>query len=242
LDRLLYAEETSIGRLKVELAAERIHRVRTASRVEVSAVPSSVVEPDGYRAALDCDVLFSCVDRPRARHILNHLAYSHLIPVIDGGIAVRFKAGKFSGVDWQLQTVGPSRPCLACLGAYNIDDVSVEESGMLDEPSYLNGLPSDHRFKRNENVFPFSANLASLEVLQFVALATSLAHMPDIGIQRYRYIPGTIETWAATCADACEVIKLAGQGDRYYCLAGQDVGAERTRAHRIGSGYAIRGY
>src|SRR5256885_11651150 len=44
-----------------------------------------------------------------------------------------------------------------------------------------------HRFKRNENVFPFSANLGSLEVLQLVALVTGAAGVTDFGIQRFRY-------------------------------------------------------
>src|SRR6266568_2421005 len=165
LDRLVTATEADIGRLKVEVARARILAVATAKSVDVRAVPYSLVEEDGYRAALDCDVLFSCVDRPRGRHVLNHMAYGHLIPVIDGGIAVRFKQGRFSGADWQLQTVAPGRPCLECLETYDQGDVSTEAAGVLDDPSYLKGLPSDHRFKRNENVFPFSANLASLEVL-----------------------------------------------------------------------------
>jgi molybdopterin-synthase adenylyltransferase len=231
LDRILFADESQIGQLKVSLAADRMRAIGTASSVDVRAVPYSLAEEGGYQAALDCDVLFSCVDRPRARHILNHLAYAHLIPVIDGGIEVRFKRGKFSGVDWQLQTVAPGRPCLECLGSYDSNDVSTEEAGMLDDPSYLNGLPKDHRYKRNENVFPFSANLASLEVLQFVALATGIANMPNIGIQRYRYIPGVLESRTdVTCKDSCEMARLVGQGDRLFKLWGRDIGAERARA------------
>jgi molybdopterin/thiamine biosynthesis adenylyltransferase len=232
LDRLLFADESSIGTLKVETAADRLRAIATAGATEIIPIAHSVVEEPGYRAALDCDVLFSCVDRPRARHVLNHFAYAHLIPVVDGGIAVRFKQQRFSGVDWQLQTAGPGRPCLACLGAYNLDDVSVEESGMLDDPSYLTGLPDEHRYKRNENVFPFSANLASLEVLQFIALATGIAGMPDIGVQRYRYVPGIVEAWSTECTNDCTVKDLVAQGDRFFTLAGMDVGAERTRALR----------
>ncbi|HVZ32044.1 MAG TPA: ThiF family adenylyltransferase, partial [Polyangiaceae bacterium] len=236
LDRLLFADETTVGALKVSVAAERLRAIATAATTEIVPIPHSVVEEDGYRAALDCDVLFSCVDRPRARHVLNHFAYAHLIPVVDGGIAVRFKNGQFSGVDWQVQTAAPSRPCLACLGAYGLDDVSVEESGMLDDPSYLTGLPAEHRFKRNENVFPFSANLASLELLQFVALATGIAGMPNVGVQRYRYVPGLVEAWDAKCGDSCAVQNLIAQGDRHFTLAGTDIGAQRTRASQhVGS-------
>jgi molybdopterin/thiamine biosynthesis adenylyltransferase len=230
LDRLVTATEADVGRLKVEVARERIEAIATAEAVDVRAIPFSVVERDGYRAALDCDVLFCCVDRPRARHVLNHFAYGHLIPVIDGGIAVRFKQRRFSGVDWQLQTVGPGRPCLECLGTYDQADVSTEAAGMLDDPSYLKALPGDHRFKRNENVFPFSANLGSLEVLQLVALVTGAAGVTDFGIQRFRYIPGILEQLPTPrCHPWCDRAELAGQGDRHFNLIGRDLAAERTR-------------
>jgi len=193
-------------------------------------VPFSVAEEQGYRAALDCDVLFSCVDRPRARSILNHLAYAHLIPVVDGGIEVRFRDGHFAGADWQLQTAGPSRPCLQCLGAFDPADASAERDGRLDDPSYLAGLPADHRFKRNENVFPFSANLGSLEVLQLVALTTGIANQPNVGVQRYRYVPGvvTAET-SPRCREGCESVVLTSQGDRHFTLWDRDLAAEEAR-------------
>ncbi len=137
LDRLVTATKKDIGRLKVDVTEERMLASSTAANIEIRKVPYSVVEEPGYRAALDCDVIFSCVDRPRARKILNHLAYAHLIPVVDGGIAVRFKNNEFNGVDWQLQTVGPSRPCLECIGQFNSDDAWTEEAGFFEDPSVL---------------------------------------------------------------------------------------------------------
>jgi molybdopterin/thiamine biosynthesis adenylyltransferase len=230
LDRLLGASERDLGKLKIEVAERQIRVSASANRLEIRTVPYSLAEEQGYRAALDCDVIFSCVDRPRARHVLNHMAYGHLIPVIDGGIAVRFKNEEFSGVDWQLQTVAPGRPCLECLGTYTPTDVALEVAGLLDDPSYMNGLPNDHRLKNNENVFPFSANLASLEVLQFVALATGAGGINDFGVQRYRYFPGVVEAdEERRCKEWCDCPELEGQGDKHFQLYGRDLGAEAAR-------------
>jgi molybdopterin/thiamine biosynthesis adenylyltransferase len=240
LDRLVIATEADVGSLKVDVARRRVQLVATADGVEVCAVPFSVAEEAGYRAALDCDVIFSCVDRPRARRILNHFAYAHLIPVIDGGIAVRFKQNRFSGVDWQVQTVGPGRACLECLGCYTPDDVSTEESGKLDDPEYLRGLAiTDHR-KHNENVFPFAANLASLELLQLIALATGIGGVTDFGVQRYRYIPGFVEQLTQRdCSPGCMQAELVARGDRDFCLAGRDLAAERERSGRTPTGHGV---
>lgn len=230
LDRLVIGTAHDIGRLKVDVANDRIQTVRTAEHVNVRCAPYSVAEEEGYRAALDCDVIFSCVDRPRARHILNHFAYAHLIPVIDGGIAARFRNGEFRGVDWQVQTVGPERTCLECLGTYETADVSTEEAGKLDDPTYLMGLPAEHRFKRNENVFPFSMNVASLEVLQLVALITGAAGMHDFGVQRYRYVPGILEQLPVqSCRVGCDFADNVAVGDKYFELHGRDFAAERSR-------------
>ncbi|MFH2064748.1 MAG: ThiF family adenylyltransferase [Pseudomonadota bacterium] len=235
LDRLLGATTEDIGMLKVAMVDRQIKRSTTATNVDVNTVPFSLAEKEGYKAALDCDVLFSCVDRPRARHILNHFAYAHLIPVIDGGIDVRFnKKREFTGVDWQLQTVAPGRPCLKCIGAYDINDVSLEENGLLEDPSYMKNLPDNHHLKRNENVFPFSANLASLETVQFVALVIGAGGISDFGIQRYRYWPGTIDVdIEKRCSAECDCEKFVGQGDRYFSLIGRDLNAESARKRQL---------
>ncbi len=230
LDRLVTASGSDIGQLKVDVARGRMEAVATSGALRVRTVPHSLVDGAGYRSALDCDVLFSCVDRPRARHILNHFAYAHLIPVIDGGISVRFGNAAFRGVDWQVQTAAPERTCLECLGTYQPADVSTEAAGKLDDPSYLSGLPTDHRFKRNENVFPFSMNLASLEILHLVALVTGAAGISDFGVQRYRYVPGIMEHVPTSgCKPGCEVAAGIAIGDRYFTLSGTDAATSRLR-------------
>lgn len=230
LDRTLSATKNDIGRLKVSVIEDLIKKSHTASRIMLNTIPYSIAEKEGYLAALDCDALFSCVDRPRARRILNHLAFAHLIPVIDGGIQVRFKEQQFTGVDWQLQTASPDRPCLECLGAYNNADVATEIEGKLDDPSYIEGLPIAHRLRHNENVIAFSTNLASLEILQLIALVTGIAGVDDFGIQRYRYNPGIVEQDVArTCRDECVHLSLTAQGDKDFDLYGSCKVAEKTR-------------
>jgi molybdopterin/thiamine biosynthesis adenylyltransferase len=236
LDRLDEATVRDIGRQKVAVARRMIRRHGTAERVHVRSVAASVVEKTGYRAALDCDVIFSCVDRPRARATLNHIAYAHLIPVVDGGIDVRFRDSVCTGADWQVQTVGPGRVCLDCTGAFNPADVGAEMEGALDDPEYLRGLSADHRFKRNENVFPFSANLASLEVLQFIALATGVAGLDDVGVQRFRLVPGLMSAKTRACVPGCLYAILLATADRHASVIGRDNAAERSRVRRRMSG------
>jgi molybdopterin/thiamine biosynthesis adenylyltransferase len=233
LDRLLGATRRDLGKRKVDVAARQVRRAATAARGVIRRVPHAITEEAGYRAALDCDVIFSCVDRPWPRQVLNHLAYAHLIPVIDGGIQVRFRRGRFTGADWQVQTVGPGRRCLECLQAFDAGDAATEREGKLDDPSYLAGLPADHRFKRNESVFPFSANLAAMEVMQFVALATGTRGI-ELGVQRYRTMPGIMEQLGNQhCESACDSKSLVARGDRDFVLYGHDhsAAAARERQH-----------
>lgn len=237
LDRIDYATQAHLGQLKVDAAKQRCLEVGTASKLDITCIPYSVAEPIGYSSALDCDIIFCCVDRPRPRSILNHFAYAHLIPVIDGGIRVRFRGGDFSGVDWQLQTAGPGRACLECIGTFNWDDVATEIEGKLDDPSYLSGLPETHKFRRNENVYVFSQNLASLEVLQFIALTTGIAGIEDFGVQRFRYNPGIVESnTQRSCHPSCMSSSHIASGDSHFCLEGVDYGAEYARKRQIAAG------
>ena len=217
LDRLLHATKCDYldANLKVSVAAKALKRNATAKDFTVVEVPYSVTEEEGFRRALDCDILFSCVDRPWGRYVLNLIAYAHLIPVIDGGIAVTSKKdGRLLGADWQAHIAMPSRRCLACLEQYDPAYIQVEREGRLDDPSYIRNLPPEHSLRRNENVFPFSLNLASLEVLQMLSLVVAPLGISDVGKQDFHFVLGTMDNRpSGVCEDYCRFPSIIATGD-----------------------------
>lgn len=219
-DRTTGAGADDIGRAKVDVAADHALRCATSSRLRVDRVCDSVVQEYGYAAALNCDLLFSCVDRPWARRVMNHIAYAHLIPVVDGGILVSLKGDRMTGADWHCHTAGPERRCLECGRAYDPSTVDLDRQGLLDDPSYMAQLDPSSPLVVNENVFAFSMNLASLEVMQMLALVLGPIH--DLGDQNYHYASGTLDVTPGICCDeSCLYPSIVATGDTRHRPTGK---------------------
>ena len=205
------AADVAAGLLKVQVAARSTSRSATAPSVDLRVVHHSVLDPEGLSAALDCDVLMCCVDRPWPRHLLNTMAYSHLIPVIDGGILAKVRPdGTPQHVAWRIHTVAPGIACMVCLGALRRSDVALDMEGKLDDPDYVQGLSEEDKaaFSRR-NVFPFSMSVAAHEVLQLVGLVTGLPRIGGTGAQTYDCYPGTMRVrQGVVCETDCEFAEL----------------------------------
>ena len=214
LDRLLYGTVKDIGRLKVELASEAILRNATAERIRVNALPTSVHNSEAYKAALDCDIIFSCVDRPLPRDVLNYIAQAHMIPVIDGGVSVetdRSKDRLFSA-HWRAHLVTPYHQCLQCNGQYNSSDVIMELDGSIDDPSYISNLPESER-DTNQNVFPFSMSVAGMEVNLMIRYILSSDWWPLVQQQDYQFVTANMRTVNEACNPYCSFREIRAQGD-----------------------------
>jgi molybdopterin/thiamine biosynthesis adenylyltransferase len=240
LDRLLHATavDALLCRAKVNTLARALRKNATADGFQVDEVEKSVGEEGGFRAALDCDVLFSCVDRPWGRSVLNFIAYAHLIPVIDGGIQVEAnRRGGLRRADWKAHIASPERQCLECLGQYDPGLVSAEREGYFDDPKYIAGLPFNHPIRQNENVFAFSLSAASFQVLQMLMMVVAPLGIANAGEQMYHFVPGLFdEPGFHQCKENCLYPTFVAKGDRTgLVVTGRHVRAEQARASRKAS-------
>ncbi|MYB34847.1 MAG: ThiF family adenylyltransferase [Gammaproteobacteria bacterium] len=217
LDRLLYASQEDIGCLKVDLVSRHAKRSATATKFKIITYSSPIQNEQTLAAALDCDILFSAVDLPLPKDLLNHIAFAHCIPVVSGGIFIDNKPnGTLGQAAWGVTTVGPMFRCLRCDGQYTSSDVVLEVDGSLDKPAYIRHLAETGQIPRNQNVFPFSANLATSMVIEMIRLVIADTWWPDrAGRQHYSMIPNRLDVKSLKCNEHCSVKEKAVLGDDF---------------------------
>lgn len=206
LDRLLHAtvEDATASRPKVDVLRSALLKSSTAAEPAIRALQLSIVEPEGLADALDMDVLFCCVDRPWGRQVANYLSDVHLIPVVDGGVNVDLTPTRMRGAEWRAHIATADRCCLECLGQFDPADVSLERSGLLDDPAYIKGLISPSTvLPSGENVFAFGAAAAAAEVLQFLASFVQPAGVEGVDPQIFHFANGKVDLDTRECADGC---------------------------------------
>ena len=214
LDRLLHADRSRVGELKVSRARTEALRNSTARNVQILAIPAGVQHDIAYLEALDCDLIVSCVDRPVARDVLNYVATSHLIPVIEGGVAVEVQpdTGDFESARWRSHLVAPGHACIRCTGQYTSSEVLQELDGSLDDPSYIANLPAELR-PRNQNVFPFSLGSASMQVNLMVRYLIADDWWQAASRQEYRFIAARAYASTTECQPHCSFRDRVARGD-----------------------------
>ncbi len=150
------------------------------------------------------------------------------------GIRVFASPRGLRGAHWRAHIVGPGRRCLECLEQNDPGLVQTEREGRLDDPTYIEGLPDDHILKSNENIFPFSMNVASLEILKFIRMVVAPLGIADVGGDDYQYVIGRHARDVANCRPGCWFAdRYAAQGDDVgFTVTGEHEAAQLARAAR----------
>jgi len=215
-----------VGLRKVLVSAREAKRAATASAFKFLPLVASIVEEDGARAARDFDVLFSCADSHWSRQVLNAISYAHLIPVIDGGTAIRSAAGAFQTASFRTQVTGPGRGCLECGRGFDPAAIGEEMAGIV-APHYA---PDDPRLVGEPSVIALNSALASFEVMRFMELVLRIADERELPAQRFDYRGGDVQLEPVECRSTCVWAKTTGLGDGAVLPLGVDPRFERARA------------
>jgi hypothetical protein len=226
---------------KVEIYGRIAKQSATAPDFRVFTRRASVCEEDGLKPLLDCDLIIGAADDAFARQVLDHAAYAHLIPVVDGGttlvpdaISNLLVAGKS-----QAAAAGPAHPCLECQGVYTQEEATVaRESATWGNYIDLPGN-ADKEIRKELRAPAIICNnglVASVIGLRVLAIALGIAPKTIRGTQRFYVEEGKL-AWAATkdCKPDCLKPLWVGLGDSHHIPVGTDLGWREMRAAEAGA-------
>ena len=198
-------------------------------------VDGSVVNDRSERAALpdilDCDLVLNAADNAWPRHVLDEAAFTHLIPMVNGGSNLKIaKDGGFrNDARCEITPTEPSHQCWECHELYTETEVGAEEAGGgLDE-----GYVDDPHREPPDIVDDDEPAEAVMETNQIVAgkmvvrlKAFMLGVARETGLQRYRPREGIIEWEDFGCDADCSRIDRTAAGDTVYIRSGRDPNIE----------------
>ena len=211
LDRLVYADRFSVGLRKVDLAAAHVRRISTASQPVVRAIPLSIRNERAYCIAADADLIISCVDNAEARDVVNHIAYSNCLPLIDGGVDIDSPAGHLRSARWRVHLAGPDMRCLRCRNQYSSSEAADERQGLRRQGRYINQNDSSSP-EPGQNTFAFCNLVAAEEIRIFLryVVGESWWHEDDptsgLWSFEHRFVDADTEPFEhpSACVSSCE--------------------------------------
>jgi molybdopterin/thiamine biosynthesis adenylyltransferase len=246
LDRMIGAtrSDARLGRAKVDVAARLLRAQATAANADIRKHELSICTPEGLAVALGYDVIFSCVDRPWARAVMNEIAYSDLIPVIDGGINIESLAdGKMRSATARAHTLVPGLPCLVCSRQIKPERVALDRDGLLDDEDYIreSGI---HPGTTGQNVATLSATVSAMLLAQFVSLIAAPGGKGVSGPVCFHFRHHILEPLKVVKNETCRWERHPGEGESRLSLvkdhpkAREQIAARAIRrgtlAYRIG--------
>lgn len=156
--------------------AQRLARDIQGAEADLQALAQPLTDEAGALKLASCDLVFSCVDRLLPRALLNTLAYTANVPIVDMGSAFRVDAtGRIVSQGGKVAIVGPGRTCLWCWGDLDPDRIRAEtlppgERRNLAAEGYIEGADAPQ-----PAVIAFNAEIAAVAVVEAMRMVTGFA-------------------------------------------------------------------
>lgn len=222
LNRILNTIKTDAdGQLpKVTVFSNRANQYR----VEPYVIPvdANVFSRQGVLAAAEADVLFSCVDKLRARSVADLLAQAFLLPLFDVGVAIstrRTVNGDLAvdEVTGRIDYVQPDGSSLFDRGVYSAATLQAESLFEADHEAhadqvrrgYIDDVP-----EQAPAVITLNMRAASACVMEFIARAYPFRQESSSRYVRTRFmLAENIEEFSAEEAFTARASPLIARGD-----------------------------
>lgn len=204
VSRIVGARPKDVGEHKVKVAARYSADIGLTRHIECV---TQYCSPTHEALFASCDIIVSCVDRLTPRALLNRLAYRHLIPVVDLGVAFRVDtSGRIVADAGRVVVVGPGRPCLACWGHLNPhqlreEALSEEDRDRAAAAGYLEGA-----HEAQPSVIAFNTSVAGAGVIEVMRLATGFAGAESPPLRTaFSFAEGTVRRNTLASTGGCSI-------------------------------------
>jgi molybdopterin/thiamine biosynthesis adenylyltransferase len=220
--------------LKIEVGERLARDGATAPAFSVTTIRGSIVEQGTVENLLDCDLILNAADSPWARQLLDHLAFAHLIPAINGGTELRGDPMTLMLVaaKSEVAVAGPGHPCFECADVYSVREASKarEHPAVRGERAYVKVGDNVPDAVRSPSMISTNALVAGLMQLRLQALALGTTPAAAVGTQRYHLLEGTADVALhVACKSTCERTRTTALGDLHDLPIGVDRDFEVAR-------------
>jgi molybdopterin/thiamine biosynthesis adenylyltransferase len=196
LNRVVGANQESVGRTKVDVAAEMIRHIN--QRAEVSRQAISVRAARAQEPLRQADCIFICTDSHSSRAFLSEFAYQYLIPAFDIGVSINAREGKVEAVTGRTQMLAPGLACLWCSNA--IDAGKIREELMSAEDRAADPYFNEGGIKQPA-VISINSAMVSMAVSMFLGAFTAIPI--SARWQSYDALTGKVRLLASRSDPAC---------------------------------------
>ena len=238
MNRLMGAKSSDVGKPKVKYVKRIAREAATSKKFVVVVFRGSAAEKEGLDILLDCDLIMNAADSAFARQVLDHIAYSYEIPVIDGGtILIPHDSVEKTRGKSQVSVAGPGFPCLECSGVYTQEEATLarEDNSIFVQESYIKASNAHEEIQvlRSPSVINYNGLVASIMVQRFLSLVLGFPPERKIGQQRYYVEEGSLN-WGPVdkCELSCPKRNWTGLGDSHYTPTGIDMIWQKMRISR----------